>query len=154
MSLDNVLVWLAVHSVMCRCGRCRDTKCLYWSRDVCHPSTAQNGDRERFPGGGQQSHQGICQIQCYTTLHDLQLNVLQSHISRLAVCHLPFNELLSSDEIIITDADVCLHTWTESVLFSIVQSDVNKMLLCCLNTEITHNHWEHSWGKSNAACSL
>lgn len=53
--------------------RCWDPQCLHGGRNVRYPSTPENRHREGFPGGREQSHQILREIQRYPPLHDLQL---------------------------------------------------------------------------------
>ena len=46
---------------------------VHRSWHVCHPSTEEICDRERFPWCSGQGHQGIQEIQCNTHVHGLQL---------------------------------------------------------------------------------
>lgn len=64
---------LAVSAELSLSPRRRDPQRLHGGRNVRYPSAPENRHREGFPGGSEQSHQIVREIQRYPPLHDLQL---------------------------------------------------------------------------------
>lgn len=56
-------------------ARCGDPQRVHRGGHVCHQSTQEDRHREGLPGGRQQGHQVLRQVQRHPQIHDLQLSV-------------------------------------------------------------------------------
>lgn len=67
---------------------------MHRSWNVCHPSTKEDGDRERLPRCSKQSHQGVPEVQCNAQVHGLQLS---SIFGLLAFHNFSFSRTIPSE---------------------------------------------------------
>ena len=61
----------AIGSSMSQQHRCRDPQCVHRGGYVCDPIETKARHRKGLPRGHQQGHQGLCQVQLNSKIHDL-----------------------------------------------------------------------------------